>query len=269
MSRETLPALFVSHGPPSLLLMDDPTTDFLQGLAADLPARPRAVLVVSAHWETRGLAVTSRDRQEAMYDFHGFPDALYAMTYDPPGDAELTRTVIEMLGEKGYPVSEDPRRTLDHGAWMPLKLIYPDADIPVVQLSLPQGARPDEVVEIGRSLAPLRAEGVLILASGNLTHNLYEAVHRFRYGNSGAPDWVSGFQEVIEAAVASGDGDGIIAALNSPQGRQNHPTAEHFLPFFLALGAGGGANGFHGRKLHADICYDVLAMDAYAFDEAR
>lgn len=262
MRTAKLPSVFLSHGPPSLLLQDDPTTAFLSSLAETLPTRPSAVLVMSAHWETRGLMITTRAKQSAMYDFHGFPQALYAMRYEPMGNAGLASTVTDRLSKAGFLVTSDPNRILDHGVWMPLKLIYPQTDIPVVQLSLPVEAGPEDLLAIGHKLAFLRDEGVLILGSGNMTHNLQEAIQRFRYGNSGVPDWVSRFQEMAEAALVEGDPEALVAALTSPEGRQNHPSAEHFLPIFFAMGAGGTGPA---RKCHAGVCHDVLAMDAYTF----
>ncbi|MBO6835229.1 MAG: dioxygenase [Alphaproteobacteria bacterium] len=259
---QTLPALFISHGPPTLPLERLAARDFLTGLAASLPARPSAILAVSAHWETRDHAVTGAVRQAALYDFYGFPPELYDMTYAPQGDPALVQRVTGLLSEAGIPAGVDGDRNLDHGVWTPLSLIYPDADIPVVQLSLRAGGDARHHAGLGAALAPLRDEGVLILCSGNVTHNLSEWQRLMRAGITQTPEWVTSFQEWVADRVGAGDEAALCGFADHPEGRHNHPTDEHFLPFFVAMGAGGAGTG---RRLHDSVCYTVLAMDAYAF----
>lgn len=257
----TLPALFVSHGPPTLPLEDLPARHFLAGLGDSLP-RPTAILSVSAHWETDALMVTTRARQTTIHDFYGFPDTLYAMRYDAPGAPDLAEDVMARLQAAGFTASGDADRGLDHGAWTPLSLIYPAADIPVIQLSIQTAADPAHHLAVGAALAPLREAGVLIIASGNITHNLMEWRRLRMAGLDAVPEWVTDFQLWVAERVANGDRESLMDFQYAPQGRRNHPTDEHFLPFFVALGAGGESPG---RRLHQSVCYTVLAMDAYAF----
>jgi 4,5-DOPA dioxygenase extradiol len=254
------PALFVSHGSPMLALQDSPARRFLEGLGASLP-RPKAILAVSAHWETAGgPAVSLAAQPETIHDFGGFPRALFEMRYPAPGAPDVAERAAALLEAASIPVGRSSTRGLDHGAWVPLRLMYPDASIPVTQLSIVRGATPAQHERIGRALAPLREEGVLILASGSLTHNLYE--FRGQPVDAPAPQWVSEFGAWIKSRL---DADDRAALLDyrqaAPFARENHPTDEHLLPLFVALGAGG-----HASRLHTSFEHGVLAMDAYAFD---
>lgn len=257
---DRLPALFVSHGPPTLPLEDIPARRFLAELGAEFP-RPRGIVAVSAHWETEAPAVTVNPAPETIHDFYGFPAELYAMRYAASGDPILAERVAVLLEASGFPTDRDPARGLDHGAWTPLSLIYPDQDVPVIQLSIQTRLGAAHHVALGEALAPLRAEGVLILASGNLTHNLMEWRKLRQQGIDGVPEWVTVFQEWVADRVAAGDVAALADFHAAPEGTHNHPTDEHFLPLFVALGAGGG----EGRRLHESVCYSVLAMDAYSF----
>lgn len=163
--------LFLSHGAPTLPFEDVAARDFLKGLPAALP-RPRAILVVSAHWETRVPTVNVVERNRTIHDFAGFPEALYQLTYPAPGDPQLADRIVDLLAEAGLPSATDTARGLDHGAWVPLMLAWPDADIPVVQLSVQSQLGPGHHLEVGRAIAPLAEEGVLIVASGSFTHDL-------------------------------------------------------------------------------------------------
>ena len=255
-----LPALFVSHGSPMLALQDSPARRFLEGLGASLP-RPKAILAVSAHWETAGGPDVSLAAQpETIHDFGGFPRALFEMRYPAPGAPDVAERAAALLEAASIPAGRSGTRGLDHGAWVPLRLMYPDAAIPVAQLSIVRGATPARHERIGRALAPLREEGVLILASGSLTHNLYE--FRGQAIDAPAPQWVSEFGAWIKARL---DADDRAALLDyrqaAPFARENHPTDEHLLPLFVAIGAGG-----HATRLHTSFEHGVLAMDAYAFD---
>ena len=163
--------LFLSHGAPTLPLEDVAARYFLEGLAPTIP-RPRAILVVSAHWETRIPTVNAVEKNETIHDFAGFPEALYRLSYPAAGSAELAERVVDLLGDAGLSAATDNARGLDHGAWVPLMLIWPDADIPVVQLSVQSQLGPGHHLEVGRAIAPLTREGVLIIASGSYTHDL-------------------------------------------------------------------------------------------------
>lgn len=257
----SLPALFVSHGAPTLILDEVPARQFLQDYGATLP-RPQAILVISAHWETAGPALTASARPDTIHDFFGFPPALYELRYPAPGAPTLATQIAGRLTAAGYAVTLDPERGLDHGAWVPLKLLFPDADIPVLQLGLPSQYSPAELVALGQALAPLRAEGVLIIGSGSVTHNL-AAFGRHQL-NDAPPDWVSAFADWLTRAIEDGRTQDLLDYRHhAPHAVRNHPTEEHFLPLFVALGAAGAQA--RGRCIHASYSYGVLAMDVYAF----
>lgn len=256
----TLPAIFVSHGSPTLVLDDVPARDFLKGLGADLP-RPHAIVAVSAHYETTGVRVNTSARPRVIHDFYGFPKALYEMRYDAPGDPELAADIVSRLKQAGLDAEGDAEWGFDHGTWVPLTLMYPDADIPVVAVSVDPEAGPEHHRRLGAALAPLRDDGVLILGSGAFTHNLAE-LRRGERAEVEAPDWVERFVDWTAAAIAEGRSDDLVHYRErAPEAARNHPTEEHFLPLFAAMGAGGGK----GRRLHASTTFSVLAMDAYAF----
>jgi 4,5-DOPA dioxygenase extradiol len=256
---ERPPALFVSHGAPTLPFEEVPARDFLAGLADRLP-RPRAILVVSAHWETAVPTVNSVAVNDTIHDFSGFPREMYTLRYPAPGSKGLAERVNALLGDAGFATATDAARGLDHGAWVPLMLAYPAHDIPVVQLSVQTHLGPEHHLRIGEALAPLRDEGVLILASGSFTHDL--SSWRTHAGQP-EPAWVSDFAAWFNAALAKGRVADLAAyrAL-APNAARNHPTEEHLLPLFVALGAGGAAPLV--ERLHASSTYAVLRMDAYA-----
>lgn len=257
MPHEGYAGIFVSHGAPTLPLDDHPARDFLRELGARLP-RPRALVVMSPHWEADGLFLKAPPRFDTWHDFGGFPDALYRLQYQPPGDAVLRDRAAALLREAGIPaqlaVSD---RRLDHGAWVPLMLMFPDADIPLVQLSLPQAA-PREVRAIGAALRPLAVDGVLLVGTGGAVHNLREIDLEAR---EPPPDWARAFDAWTRARVAAGDW----AALDDwrrqgPEAARAHPSDDHFLPLFFAAGAGDRAT-----VLHESWSYGSLAMTAYGF----
>ncbi|WPZ36517.1 class III extradiol ring-cleavage dioxygenase [Thalassobaculum sp. OXR-137] len=256
-----LPAIFVSHGSPTLVLDDVPARDFLRGLGAELP-RPRAIVVVSAHYDARGVRVNTAARPRTIHDFYGFPKPLYDMRYDAPGDPALATDILARLHWAGLEAEGDESWGFDHGTWVPLILMYPDADIPVVAVSIDSEAGPEHHRRLGAALAPLREDGVLILGSGAFTHNLGE-IRRGGWAELDAPDWVTRFVDWTAAAIAEGRTDDLVHYRDrAPDAVRNHPTDEHFLPLFAALGAGGTGKG---RRLHASTAFTVLAMDAYAF----
>lgn len=262
-----MPTLFVSHGAPTLVMDPVPTRDFLKSLGQGLP-RPRAVLCVSAHWDTDGPRLGSGPAPHTMYDFYGFPDQLYAMTYPAPGDPDLARDAAGLLGAAGLPAVLDERRGLDHGAWVPLSLMYPEADIPVVQLSISSRRAPAHHLALGRAIAPLRGQGVLIVASGNATHNLREV---FSHGMTEPPvAYARAFADWLTTRIESGAAEDTDALLDylaqGPFGPRNHPTADHYLPLLVALGAGMAAQGnAPGKRLHDGYTYGVLSMAAYSW----
>ncbi len=266
-----LPSFFVSHGAPTLPLTDAPAKRFLEGLGATIDAghgRPRAIVVVSAHWETATPMVNAVDINDTIHDFFGFPQALYAMRYPAPGSAAVARRVAELLGAAGMPTGTDTQRGLDHGAWVPLKLMYPDADIPVVQLSIQSHLGPDHHLRVGRALAPLRAEGVLILASGSFTHDLSEFRRYMNALDAPEPAWVSGFASWFSTALAAANLDDLLAyRARAPYAAKNHPTDEHLLPIYVALGAAGSEPVAH--HLHESATFVILRMDVWEFESRQ
>lgn len=247
-----------------LAVEDAPGHRFLEGLAASLP-RPKGILVISAHWETDGPAVSLATAPETIYDFYGFPQQLYGLTYPAAGAPSLAQRVADLLEAGGYPVTLDESRGLDHGAWIPLLLAYPDADIPVTQLSVQTAEGPAHHRAVGRLLAPLRDEGILIIGSGSLTHDL--SSFRGQAPDAPVPNWVSDFSDWMAERVTTGDVDVIVDYREkAPHAARNHPTEEHLLPLHVALGSGEGvADAVRGEILHRSYDRAVLAMDAYAF----
>lgn len=263
-----MPVLFVSHGAPNLVLHDSPCHRFLGDLGRSLP-RPRAVLVVSAHFTTRMPAVTSDARPQTIYDFGGFEPELYQMTYEAPGAPDVARLCAEALAAHGVQAALLADRGFDHGTWVPLKLMLPDADIPVVQLSVQPNAGPAHHLAVGKALADLAGQGILIVGSGALTHNLHEFFAAGYALTDPAPDWVRAFGDWMNERIESGRIDELLKYRQiAPTGARNHPTEEHLLPLFTALGAAAGAPG---RRLHSSAQYGVLMMDVYGFGmpEAR
>jgi 4,5-DOPA dioxygenase extradiol len=260
MSRQ--PSIFVSHGSPTLPLERGPAVDFLRGLGGAL-GRPEAILMVSAHWDTGRPAVSAAKKPETIHDFYGFPPPLYQLRYPAPGAPELASRVSDLLEARGLRTDIDPERGLDHGAWTSLYLMYPEADIPVTQLSIQSRLGPAHHVRLGEALRPLRDEGVLIFASGGASHNLGEL--RYQRGNPVPQPWVVEFNEWLADAVLSGRRDDLVGyRQKAPHAVRNHPTDEHLIPIFVALGAGSPDGA--ARRLHTSISSGVISMDAYRFD---
>ncbi len=256
------PSLFVSHGSPMMSVEDSPARRFLCEFSASLE-RPEAILIASAHWETPFPAVGAAARLETIYDFYGFPQPLYEMSYPAPGTPEVGARAGALLAAHGIDAVADHERGLDHGAWVPLRLMFADADIPVAQVATQGHLGPRHHYEIGRALEPLRDEGVMVIGSGNLTHNLHELRRDDPEGS--ATEEVVAFADWVFDAVARGRIEDLIdyRAL-APHAQYNHPSEEHFLPLFTALGAGGD-NG-QAARIHASTSYGALSMDMYRFD---
>jgi 4,5-DOPA dioxygenase extradiol len=261
-SPTALPAVFISHGSPMLVFEDIPARGFIAGLGARL-GRPRAVLCVSAHWETARPTVSAAPQPETIHDFYGFPPELYALRYAAPGAPELAERAAALLRAAGLSAAIDPARGLDHGAWNPLMLMYPDADIPVTQLSIQTGQSPEHHFRVGRALAPLRAEGVLVLASGGAVHNL----RQFHVDRERAAPWAIAFDDWLAAAVAAGDINALLGWRERvAESRQAQPSDDHFLPLFVALGAGTCNGATTGTALHRSFAHGSLSMAAFAWD---
>jgi 4,5-DOPA dioxygenase extradiol len=253
------PSLFISHGAPSMILDPSPAREFLSGLGRQLP-RPKAILCISAHWDSDIPRVTAGAQPETIHDFYGFPAPLYAIRYAAPGAPELAARVVQALGAAGIEAATDPARGFDHGCWSPLALAYPKADIPVLQLSVQTAASAAHHAAVGRALAPLRRDGVLVLGSGSATHNLGEMR---REVDAPPPDHVRAFDGWLERTLRTGSESELCDwERQAPDARRNHPTVEHFLPLLVAYGAGLGKPG---RKLHASFTRGALSLAAYSF----
>jgi 4,5-DOPA dioxygenase extradiol len=257
----TLPALFVSHGAPTLVVDAVPAHDFLQTLPTLLPEAPRAILMVSAHWETPMPAVSTVAHPDTIHDFGGFPEALYRLRYPAPGAPGLAARAVELLAAAGIAAATSASRGLDHGAWVPLMLAWPDAQIPVTQLAVQTHLGAAHHYALGRALAPLRDEGVLIIGSGSFTHDLSEFRRTPLTIDSPEPGWVTAFADWMDAAIAHDRVDDLLDyRRRAPEAAHNHPSEEHLLPLHVALGAGGA-----GRRIHRSTTFGILRMDAYAF----
>ena len=258
----TQPVLFVPHGAPTFALRPGATGAALAAAARAL-ARPRAIVIISAHWDTATPTVGFADRPDTIHDFWGFPEELYALRYPATGCREAAQEAVAALEAAGLPVQTDPQRGLDHGAWIPLRLMFPDADVPVIPLSIQSQGGPEHAYRLGQALMPLTARGFLVIASGNITHNLRDFQNARRNGGQ-TPAYVGEFTGWIADRLAARD----LAALldyrrQAPGVVQAHPTDEHLLPLYVALGAAGHPARI--ERFHAGIDDYVIAMDAYAF----
>lgn len=250
------PALFVSHGAPTLPFDDVPARDFLRGLGKTLP-RPKAILGVSAHWDAEAPTLTTAVKASTIHDFYGFPQPLYNLHYDAPGAPEAAVQIAELLGKAGLAVRTDAQRGLDHGAWVPLMLMYPEADIPVLQLSVSSRLGVAHHIALGEALRPFRENG-LILASGGFVHNL----RALDWNGGPEPEWSVRFADWLHGALTERRSDDLIAYRSrAPEATRAHPSEDHILPLFVAYGAGETA-----RRLHQSATFGSLRMDAYRFD---
>ena len=254
-----LPSLFISHGSPMLALQPGASGPVLARLAATLP-RPKAIVVMSAHWESRELLVSASPAPETWHDFGGFPRELFAVQYPAPGDPALAQQIVELLAADGLPARLDHQRPFDHGTWVPLSLMYPTADIPVVQVSLPSHMGPALQTRIGQALRSLREQGVLLIGSGSITHNLGEL--DWRAGPESIEPWAREFRDWVVDKLDTQDE----AALHdyrhqAPHAVRSHPSDEHLLPLYFARGAGGQFS-----VAHQGFTLGALGMDIYRFD---
>ena len=242
-----MPSLFIPHGGGPCFFMDwgtpfpkdmwDSMADFLKSLADDLPPKPTAILVISGHWETPKARVIARERNSLLYDYTGFPPHTYQLRYDAPGSPALADRVVSLLENAGIPAERDAVRGLDHGVFMPFMLVYPDADVPITQLSLPQGASEEELIALGRAIAPLRDEGVLIVGSGMSYHNVGGILGRVPNQQAVA----AGFDRWLWSALGGPDREAALARWRQAPGAvQCHPSPEHLQPLLVAAGAGHG-----------------------------
>jgi 4,5-DOPA dioxygenase extradiol len=266
-----LPTLFISHGSPMCALRASPVAEPWATLVRDLP-RPRAVLVASAHWETELPMVGTAERPATVHDFGGFPPALERIRYPAPGAPELAGRVLALLAAAGLPASANGCRGLDHGAWVPLLHMYPQADVPVFEVSIQTSLGAPHHLRLGAALAPLTNEGVLIVGSGSITHNLADwgrSVHD--HGLQAAPQatlpYVQAFREAIEAALRRGDVDWLADYRERlPQAQRAHPTEEHLLPLLVAYAAAGERPAV--QRIDLGVDGGAVAMDVFVFRPA-
>ncbi len=258
------PALFLPHGGGPCFFMDDPAgtwtgmAAFLRSIPASLPAKPKAILVVSGHWETPGFAFTASPQPKLIYDYSGFPPHTYQLRYDAPGAPDLAARAAALLQGAGLAAGTDPERGLDHGVFVPLKVVFPDADIPVVEMSVERSLDPALHIAAGRALAPLRDEGVLIVGAGMSFHNMRG------YGDARFTAPSDEFDRWLEAAVTADPAtrtERLDHWAEAPAARLSHPREEHLLPLMVAAGAGAGP----GRRIYGEHVMKT-AISGFRFD---
>ena len=252
------PAFFISHGAPTFAIEPGQLGPVLNEAGRRMGAI-KAALIVSPHWMTRGVRVASTPAPDTIHDFGGFPEPLYQLRYQAPGAPDWAARAVPLLESAGFAVEPDAVRGLDHGAWVPLRYLLPEANTPVFQVSLPRDMDTAGAWRMGRALAPLRAQGVAIVGSGSLTHNLYEVFH----GGKDAP-YAQAFAHWTTRTVLGGDADALLHyRTQAPAAERAHPTEEHFLPLLVAAGA--ASEGEQAQLLPGGMTYGVLAMDSYAW----
>ncbi len=262
--RMTMPSLYIPHGGGPCFFMDDPQgmwtgmERFLRDLPGLLPERPRAILIVTGHWETEGFRLTGTVRPDLIFDYHGFPEHTYRLRYPAPGDPALAERAAALLRNAGLAAGVDLDRGLDHGAFVPLMIAFPDADIPVVEMSLDRGLDPLLAAQAGAALQPLRDEGVLIVGAGMSFHNMQA------YRQAGAADPSRLFDDWLGAAVegpAEGRAERLAGWAEAPAGRYAHPREEHLLPLMVVAGASQGP----GKKIYGEPVLGTM-ISGFRFD---
>ncbi|XP_065876042.1 extradiol ring-cleavage dioxygenase [Euphorbia lathyris] len=260
----TTETYYLSHGSPMMSIDESiPARQFFQSWRNDICTEtPKAILMISGHWDTRDPSVNVVSRNETIYDFYGFPDPMYKLKYTPPGAPELAKRVKELLIESGFKrVQEDSKRGLDHGAWVPMMFMYPDADIPVCQLSIQSEKDGSYHYNMGRALAPLKEEGVLIIGSGATTHNL-RALQSHHAGST--PSWAVEFDTWLRDALLQGRYDDVNQFYEkAPHGKMAHPWPDHFYPLHVAMGAAG--ENAKAKQIHQSWSNGSLSYSSYQF----
>jgi 4,5-DOPA dioxygenase extradiol len=258
MNLQTLPGLFISHGSPMLAINPEQVGPALQRLSLNLP-KPRAIIIMSAHWESQALEVSTATRPDTWHDFRGFPNELYEIRYPAAGAPELAERILALFNQADIHAHANSSRPRDHGVWMPLLHMYPEADIPVVEISLPMQMTSQEIYHIGQVLSVLRQEQILLIGSGSITHNLRELAWDGRPAN--VPEWASTFRNYVVNKLQHNDAEAILDWQNIPYVTRNHPTIEHFAPLFFAMGTGSRFS-----IVHSSFTMGALGMDLYRFD---
>ena len=260
MSASALPSVFVSHGSPMHALEPGAAGEAWRALGSRL-GKPKAIVIASAHWETNLPMLTGNAKPETIHDFYNFPEPLYRLRYPAPGAPQVAQRAQALLKSAGFTAAIDGCRGLDHGAWSPLLYMYPDADVPVVELAVQPALGPRHHLLVGKTLGPLADESVLIIGSGHMTHNLRDWAR-----GAGQPAAYAGnFQRWVKEMIEAHDYDSLADYRSlSPDGVRAHPTDEHFLPLFVALGA--APQNTRAERVYDDIEAGVLAMDTYVFN---
>jgi 4,5-DOPA dioxygenase extradiol len=262
----TMPSIFISHGGPNVVTDPSQARDFLEHLS-EFTGRPKAIVIVSAHFETSGPVVVTDPAPGMIYDFGGFAPELYEMVYPAPGNPELAGEVAGLLAGAGFNPRIAPERGYDHGTWTTMKLAFPEADIPIVQLSIDPSRDARYHYALGQALAPLREKEILLVGSGHITHNLREVFGLMRFGKAGDPQMaakVEAFTGWFAEKFAEGDREAILNwTSKAPFVRENHPTDEHLMPLFFAYGAGG--ENPSAERIHASTQYGSFAWDSWKF----
>ena len=266
------PPLFLSHGAPNMVLHDAPVRDFMLGLAGNYP-KPEAIVSFSAHFETQGTAVVSDAKPEMIYDFRGFEPELHEMDYPANGHSAMAKEILTLLKSAGINAVDVKHRGFDHGTWVPLSLVYPQADIPIVQVSIDPDETPEYHFKLGQALASLADRNIAIIGTGNITHNLPALFSKGRDPELDAniKGYVETFLKWFDEQLESNHLENLLNYRNkAPFAEENHPTDEHLLPIFVALGAANGESSTQkkARKIHASYNYEFLAMDAWEFSKA-
>lgn len=257
------PVLFISHGAPTFAIEPGILGPKLNALGAQLSGI-KAVLVVSAHWQTCGMSVSTDAKPETIHDFGGFPSRLYDLHYPAAGAPDVAAQAVQLLRDAGFSTATDQGRGLDHGAWVPLIHLLPNAQLPVFQVSMPYDLTTAQAVHLGRTLAPLREQGVLILASGSMTHNLGE----FRQGVAAGDRYVQEFSNWVITAVRANAVNAVVQYRTAaPHAERAHPSEEHFLPLLVAMGA--RCNGESVTLIEGGIEHGMLSMDSFVWGQPQ
>lgn len=258
---DIMPAVFISHGSPMVAVQSGRYQDALAAFGRNV--RPRAIVAISAHWSSRTtIEITGAKQHSTIHDFGGFPAALYEITYDVPGSPELAKQIADLLGAGGWNAEITKDRGLDHGVWIPLGLMYPEANIPVVAMSVPLQFTPEELYKVGEALAPLRREGALILGSGGIVHNL--RLVNFADPHAPVDEWAAQFDTWFRITVEEQKLDQLFVFANTaPHARRAVPTFEHFAPVFPVLGAGGKNSTI--TTIYEGFEHGNISMRSFAF----
>ena len=260
-----MPSLFISHGAPTLAIESNDYTDYLIRFAQNLP-KPRAVVLFSAHWESRVQQISGLEQYSMIYDFAGFPEEMYRIVYPARGDAEITAEIQAMFLECGIPYQVDQRRGLDHGSWVVLRLLYPEADVPVIAMSVNPDLKPEEQYAIGKALATMREKDVLIIGSGGTVHNLPLLFAELRARKMPGGDWALPFENWLEERIDRWDTDALFDYVaQAPNALMAVPPngKEHFVPLFYAMGA--ADNHRQSKLLHRSYQMGSLSLACWQF----